>query len=85
MTELEVIEATVEFLIRFKRKIMNKKMIVAAMIIFTLGSLGVVDAQPTSKIPRIGIIAPGKSPQLEALRQGLRDFGYTEGQNLLID
>ena len=60
-------------------------MIFAAMIIFTLGSLGVVNAQPAAKIPRIGIIAPGKSPQLEALRHGLRDFGYTEGQNLLID
>jgi putative tryptophan/tyrosine transport system substrate-binding protein len=67
------------------RKIMNKKIFFAAMIIFTLASLGVLNAQPTSKIPRIGIIAPGKSPQLEALRQGLRDFGYTEGQNLLID
>jgi putative tryptophan/tyrosine transport system substrate-binding protein len=64
---------------------MNKKIFFAAMIIFTLASLGVLNAQPTSKIPRIGIIAPGKSPQLEALRQGLRDFGYTEGQNLLID
>ncbi|HEX6438033.1 MAG TPA: hypothetical protein VF182_12925, partial [Candidatus Binatia bacterium] len=64
---------------------MNKKFFLAAMIIFTVGSLGVVNAQPTAKIPRIGIIAPGKSPQLDALRHGLRDFGYTEGQNLLID
>ena len=64
---------------------MNKKIFFAAMIIFTLASLGAVNAQPTAKIPRIGIIAPGKSPQLDALRQGLRDFGYTEGQNLLID
>jgi putative ABC transport system substrate-binding protein len=55
------------------------------MIIFTLASLGLVNAQPTANIPRIGIIAPGKSPQLDALRQGLRDFGYSEGQNLLID
>ena len=64
---------------------MNKKIFFAAMIIFTLASLGVLNAQPAAKIPRIGIIAPGKSPQLDALRQGLRDFGYTEGQNLLID
>ena len=64
---------------------MNKKFFLAAMIIFTVRSLGVVTAQPTAKIPRIGIIAPGKSPQLDALRHGLRDFGYTEGQNLLID
>ena len=55
------------------------------MIIFTLASLGLVNAQPTANIPRIGIIAPGKSPQLDALRQGLRDFGYSEGQKLLID
>ena len=64
---------------------MNKKIFFAAMIIFTLGSLGIVNAQPTAKIPRIGIVAPGKSPQLDALRHGLRDFGYTEGQNLLIE
>jgi putative ABC transport system substrate-binding protein len=64
---------------------MNKEIFLAAMIMFTLGSLADVNAQPTAKIPRIGIIAPGKSPQLEALRQGLRDFGYIEGQNLLID
>ena len=64
---------------------MNKKIFLAAMIIFTLASFGAVNAQPTPKIPRVGIIAPGKSPQLDALRQGLRDFGYTEGQNLLID
>jgi putative tryptophan/tyrosine transport system substrate-binding protein len=63
---------------------MNKRF-VAAMIIFTLASLGLVNAQPTANIPRIGIIAPGKSPQLDALRQGRRDFGYSEGQNLLID
>jgi putative ABC transport system substrate-binding protein len=64
---------------------MNKKIFFAAMIIFTLGALGIVNAQPTAKTTRIGIVAPGKSPQLEALRQGLRDFGYTEGQNLVID
>ena len=55
------------------------------MIIFTAGSFGAVNAQPIAKIPKVGIIAPGKSPQIETLRQGLHDFGYTEGGNLLID
>ena len=64
---------------------MNKKVLLAALVILTLASFRTINAQPTAKIPRIGIIAPGKSPQLEALRQGLRDFGYIEGQNLLID
>lgn len=45
----------------------------------------VAEAQQPGKIARIGIVAPAKSPQLEALRQGLQDFGYIEGQNVLID
>src|SRR4029450_10082301 len=41
------------------------------------------DAQPLRKIPRIGYLgAPG--PHVEALRQGLHDLGYVEGQNLII-
>mgnify|MGYP003575362174 CR=1 FL=1 len=61
------------------------KMLFAAMIIFTLASLGVVKAQPTAKIARIGILADFVTPQLDALRQGLRDLGYIEDQNLFIE
>jgi putative tryptophan/tyrosine transport system substrate-binding protein len=64
---------------------MNKKIFFAAMIIFTLGALGIVNAQPTGKMPRIGILADFITPQLDALRQGLRDLGYIEGQNLFIE
>jgi hypothetical protein len=64
---------------------MNKKIFVAAMIILTLASIGVANAQPTGKISRIGIVADVNSPQLEALRQGLRDMGYIEKQNLVIE
>ncbi len=64
---------------------MNKKIFVAAMIILTLASIGVANAQPPGKISRIGIVADVNSPQLEALRQGLRDMGYIEKQNLVIE
>ena len=64
---------------------MNKKIFFAAMVILTLASFHLVNAQPTGKIARIGILGRGNSPQLEALRQGLRDHGYIEGQNLLIE
>ena len=48
-----------------------------------------IDAQPTGKIPRIGYLGP-VSPSagaflLESFRQGLRELGYVEGQNILID
>jgi putative ABC transport system substrate-binding protein len=64
---------------------MNKKIFFAAMVVLTVASDRIVKAQPTGKIARIGILAHGNSPQLEALRQGLRDHGYIEGQNLLIE
>src|SRR5262245_64429694 len=40
-------------------------------------------AQPQTKIPRIGII--DDSPRWNAFRQGLRDLGYLEGQNIAFD
>ena len=55
------------------------------MIILAVACFRTVDAQPTAKIPRIGILADFITPQLDALRQGLRDLGYIEGQNLLIE
>jgi putative ABC transport system substrate-binding protein len=39
-----------------------------------------------AKVARLGYLAPARLPNLiEALRAGLRDFGYVEGQNLAIE
>ena len=43
-------------------------------------------AQQPAKVARLGYLAPARLPNLiEALRAGLRDFGYVEGQNLAIE
>jgi putative ABC transport system substrate-binding protein len=47
-------------------------------------------AQETAKFPRIGVLWHGASVEEEAiylgaLRQGLRDFGYVEGQNIVLE
>jgi putative ABC transport system substrate-binding protein len=47
-------------------------------------------AQQPKKIPRIGFVAGIGNPntpglQVEALRQGLRELGYVEGKNILIE
>src|SRR5438034_4717637 len=46
-------------------------------------------AQPAGKVYRIGILEPIPAAQnaanLDALRKGLRDLGYVEGRNLVIE
>jgi putative tryptophan/tyrosine transport system substrate-binding protein len=43
-----------------------------------------VEAQPTGKIARVGILAQN-SPLWEDFRQGLRDLGYVEGRTIVIE
>jgi ABC-type uncharacterized transport system substrate-binding protein len=44
------------------------------------------EAQQTAKVPRIGYLALNPTPHLtEAFRRGLRDLGYVEGRNLVIE
>ncbi len=46
------------------------------------------EAQPV-KVPRIGVLSPGSpggpTPLLDAFRQGLRELGYVEGQNIRLE
>jgi len=62
-----------------------------------IGALGGAAAWPLgaraqAKIPRIGLISPGRSEGRDASRVtlnslviGLRELGYTEGQNITIE
>jgi hypothetical protein len=44
-------------------------------------------AQPLTKIPRIGILRQDAplSRVIDDFRQGLHEFGYMEGQNLILE
>jgi hypothetical protein len=44
--------------------------------------------QIPTKIPRIGILSPAEQPStkiFDALRMGLREIGYIDGQNITIE
>jgi putative ABC transport system substrate-binding protein len=45
------------------------------------------EAQHVGKVPRIGFLRAGPLPQdfLQGFQQGLRDHGYIEGQNIIIE
>ncbi|MFQ5945750.1 MAG: ABC transporter substrate-binding protein, partial [Anaerolineae bacterium] len=61
------------------------------ILLLALGLLAVplpVEAQRPAKIPRIGFLVnagPVPRPVVEPFRQGLRDLGYVEGQNIVIE
>ncbi len=65
----------------------------ATVVILLLlsASLGTAAAQPREKMPRTGYLSPGfatdpiRARFLEAFRQGLRELGYVEGQNIAIE
>ncbi len=63
----------------------------AALTVGILITPIVAEAQPAAKVPRIGYLVTGslESPEtrvaLDAFRQGLRERGYVEGQNILIE
>jgi putative ABC transport system substrate-binding protein len=67
---------------------MSKKIIGLALGVVLLALSVPAQAQQPGKIPRIGFLfygSPGPSPELDAFRQGLRELGYIEGQNIAIE
>ena len=42
-------------------------------------------AQPSGKLPRIGVVGSGRASRLVAFREGMRALGYVEGRNCVIE
>jgi putative tryptophan/tyrosine transport system substrate-binding protein len=76
-----------------KWKIQNLKLAgLFAVVVSLVGCVGIADAQQPTKVPRIGFLSgrgtptpTTPDPNADAFRQGLRNLGYVEGKNILIE
>src|SRR5713226_4535876 len=62
--------------------------LVVALVGLLAGCAHLSSSPPVAKIPRVGYLQPpagGPSPYLDVFRQGLRELGYVEGRNILIE
>src|SRR6266571_8982610 len=70
---------------------MRKAGVLSIRFVMVLLAVAVIaEAQQPKKVPRIGFLSGRGDPSIpspsgEAFRQGLRDLGYTEGKNILIE
>jgi putative ABC transport system substrate-binding protein len=68
---------------------MKRKVLLVTLILVLLSAAQLVRAQQPAKIPRIGYLSGSSrstSPdRREAFRQGLRELGYVEGKNIVIE
>ena len=68
---------------------MNRRVFISGITVGLVGAPLAAEAQPAGKVYRIGILeaipAAQNAANLAALRKGLRDLGYVEGRNLIIE
>jgi putative tryptophan/tyrosine transport system substrate-binding protein len=68
---------------------MTKKVILLALCSLLLAQCSAVEAQQPTKVPRIGFLNTNPpaafTTRMEGFRQGLRELGYVEGKNILIE
>jgi putative tryptophan/tyrosine transport system substrate-binding protein len=68
---------------------MKAKTVATLMVVLFMGSIQFAKAQEPKKIPQIGYQSDGSAsvatPRIDAFREGLRELGYTEGQNVVIE
>ena len=69
---------------------MRKAGVLSILFLVVLLDVAVIaEAQPLTKLSRIGFLnvgTPATSPaRQEVFRQGLRDLGYVEGKNIVIE
>jgi putative ABC transport system substrate-binding protein len=60
-----------------------------SILVVVLAAAMIAEAQQAGKIPRIGVLMSGSrstaKPRLKAFQEGLRELGYVEGKNIVLE
>jgi putative tryptophan/tyrosine transport system substrate-binding protein len=68
---------------------MKAKILVYALLALIVATVHPAEAQQTKRVPRIGYLTAvslsDNADRIEAFRQGLRELGYGEGENIIIE
>jgi len=76
-----------------RSKNIGRRQITKSVLFWLLGTVLLMtvpaEAQQPNQVPRVGFLVPGSpssySERMEAFRQGLRELGHVEGQNIIIE
>jgi putative tryptophan/tyrosine transport system substrate-binding protein len=76
---------------RSRRKLLQSSVALAGISLLpSYGFLSAGATQPNAKVPRIGVLFPsppasGRSPNIDAFLEGMREHGYVEGHTAAIE
>src|SRR5215831_17410926 len=68
---------------------MKAKLLAYALLALILTTIHLAEAQQAKKVPRVGYLTAvslsANAARIETFRQGLRELGYVEGKNIIIE
>ncbi|HSE90565.1 MAG TPA: hypothetical protein VLJ79_30430 [Candidatus Binatia bacterium] len=68
---------------------MNARSLLLTLSVVILATTHLANAQQAGKVPRVGLLISASiavtAPYIEAFRQGLRELGYIEGKNIVLE
>jgi putative ABC transport system substrate-binding protein len=67
---------------------LRRRTLIAGLAVLLLAPRRPSAQQASAKIPRVGILTQAdneRTPMLDAFREGLRDLGYVEGRNIVLE